>query len=84
MEAVKQNGCALQYASDDLQRDKDFVMAAVKQDQTALLFASPDFHSLEFTSSMKLPPFHDIFMESVNKAGMRGWGTPTPTPAGLG
>ena len=31
MEAVQQNGMALKFASDDLKRDKEVVMAAVKQ-----------------------------------------------------
>ena len=31
MEAVKQNGNALRYASEDLMRDSEIVMEAVKQ-----------------------------------------------------
>ena len=40
MEAVKQNGLALYYASETLCDDKDVVMAAVKQYEYALRYAS--------------------------------------------
>ena len=40
MEAVKQNGHALQYASKELQGDKEVVMEAVKQNGHALQYAS--------------------------------------------
>ena len=40
MAAVKQDGKALQLVSKDLQRDKEIVMAALKEDGYALMFAS--------------------------------------------
>ena len=42
MAAVKQYGNALEFASEDLQRDRKIVMAAVKQHGYALRFASED------------------------------------------
>ncbi len=40
IEAVKQDGLTLYYASDDLQDDKEVVIEAVKQDGEALYLAS--------------------------------------------
>ena len=40
MEAVNNNGMALQYATEKLQRDREIVMVAVKQDGEALQYAS--------------------------------------------
>merc|ERR1712217_697426 len=40
LEAVRQDGLALKYASDVLQADKDVVLAAVTQNGLALAFAS--------------------------------------------
>lgn len=40
MTAVKQNGEALIFASDELKNDKEVVMAAVKQNGEALKYAS--------------------------------------------
>jgi hypothetical protein len=42
MEAVKQNGWALEYASEELKRDREVVMEAVKQEGTALQYASEE------------------------------------------
>ena len=44
LKRVKQDGRALEYASDDLKGDKEIVMEAIKQDQDgyALRFASVD------------------------------------------
>ena len=42
MEAVKENGQMLQYASEALRGDISIVMEAVKQDRKALLFASEE------------------------------------------
>ncbi|MBD97479.1 hypothetical protein CL648_01575, partial [bacterium] len=36
----RQNGRALQHASDELKSDREFVLAAVKEDPGALEFAS--------------------------------------------
>ena len=36
MEAVRQNGCALEFASEELKGDREVVMEAVKQDGRAL------------------------------------------------
>ena len=40
MASVKQDGNALQFASEDLQIDREIVMAAVNQDGNTLEFAS--------------------------------------------
>ena len=42
MEAVKQNGHALEYASAELKGDREIVMAAVKQNGDALEYASDE------------------------------------------
>jgi len=42
LEAVKQNGRALQFASADLKGDKDVVLAAVQQDGESLQYASQE------------------------------------------
>ena len=42
MEAVKQSGEALRYASEDLRGDSDVVMEAVKNRGGALRYASDD------------------------------------------
>ncbi len=42
LEVVKQDGEALQYASDELRNDKDVVLAAVQQDRDALQYASDE------------------------------------------
>jgi len=38
LEAVKQNGLALQYADESLKRDKEVVIEAVKQNGSALKY----------------------------------------------
>ena len=38
--AVKSHGWALQYASEELRNDKQFMLAAVKKDGSSLEFAS--------------------------------------------
>jgi hypothetical protein len=43
--AVKNDGSALQFASDDLKSDREVVLAAVKNDGSALQFASDDLRS---------------------------------------
>lgn len=40
LEAVKQDGWALEYASEDLRGDRDVVLEAVKQDRLAFCLAS--------------------------------------------
>jgi len=45
LEAVKQNGLALEYASKELQNDRDVVLAAVKQCGEALRYASDELKS---------------------------------------
>ena len=40
MAAVKQNGRALEYASEPLRADKEFMLAAMKQNGRALQYAS--------------------------------------------
>ena len=42
MVAVKNDGEALQFASDELRADKDVVMAAVKNDGEAFQYASDE------------------------------------------
>ena len=41
--AVKQDGCALEFADDSLKKDKEIVIAAVKQDGLALQYADDIF-----------------------------------------
>ena len=43
MEAVKENGYALQYASEKLKDDKDIVLEAVKENLKAFKFSSRTF-----------------------------------------
>ena len=45
MIAVAQNGCALEYASDELKNDKEVVMIAVAQNGWALEYASDEMKS---------------------------------------
>ena len=45
MVAVKQNGFALQWASEELKGDRDIVMEAVKQNGDALQHASAELHN---------------------------------------
>ena len=42
-EAVKHAGCALEFASPELQKDQFIVLAAVRNDGDALQFAAPEF-----------------------------------------
>ena len=42
MAAVKKSGSALDYANEDLKKDKDFVLKVLKQNGRALQFAHPD------------------------------------------
>ena len=42
LEAVKQNGDALQYASEELKNDKEVVLEAVKRNRLALQYASKE------------------------------------------
>ena len=42
MAAVRQNGWALMFVSEDLRGDRDIVMTAVRQDGGVLMFASDD------------------------------------------
>ena len=44
MAAVKHNGRALQFASEDLQRYREIIMASVQQNGWALREASADLH----------------------------------------
>jgi len=43
--AVKKNGFALQFASEDLKNDREIVLAAVQQNGLALAYASPDIQA---------------------------------------
>ena len=45
LEAVKQKGCALEYASAELKSDKEVVMTAVIHDGGALEYASEELYS---------------------------------------
>ena len=45
LEAVKQNGDAFRYASEELKRDRGVVLEAVKQNGDALQYASKDQRS---------------------------------------
>ena len=48
LEAVKQNGHALQYASVELKNDKEVVLETVKQDGGALYCASDELRNAIF------------------------------------
>ena len=61
MEAVKQDGRALQYASAELKGDREIVMAAVKQNWCALLV-------LEYASA-ELQGDREIVMVAVKQNG---------------
>ncbi|WP_064581203.1 DUF4116 domain-containing protein [Streptobacillus moniliformis] len=51
LEAVKNNGWALEYASKELKNDKEAVMAAVKQNGDALQFASERLRNNEINKT---------------------------------
>jgi hypothetical protein len=40
--AVRQNGCALAFASDNLRADAAIVITAMRRNSQALLYATPD------------------------------------------
>ncbi|MEE3342775.1 MAG: DUF4116 domain-containing protein [Bacilli bacterium] len=40
IDAIKQNGCALKYANEDIKKDKEIVLSAVKRDGLALEYAN--------------------------------------------
>ena len=61
LEAVKQNGCALQYASAALQDDHEIVLEAVKQNGRALEYASAT-----------LKDDREIMLEAVHLRGGHG------------
>ena len=46
MEAVRQNGWALDFASKELQGDREIVMAAVQRNGGALQIASLELHGM--------------------------------------
>ena len=45
MEAIKQSACALEYASEELRDNYDFMMAAVKRDGFALEYANEELRN---------------------------------------
>ncbi len=47
LEAVRQAGCALKYASDELKADREIVLEAIKQDIDSLQFASNELLNME-------------------------------------
>ena len=59
MEAVKQDGLALRYASEQLKNDREFVMEEVKQNWWALYYASK-----------QLKNDREIVMEAVKQNGL--------------
>ena len=58
LEAVKQNGNALKYASEDLRNDIDIVLEAVKENGVALVYASNN-----------LKNNREIVLEAVKECG---------------
>ena len=58
LEAVKQDGWALEYASDELKNDKEVILEAVKQNGQALQCASNDLRNDK-----------EIVLEAVKKVG---------------
>tara|TARA_R110000868_G_scaffold140631_3_gene356430 strand:- start:763 stop:1008 length:246 start_codon:yes stop_codon:yes gene_type:complete len=65
LEKVKQNGLALEFASEELRNDLEVVIEAIKQDLNAFSFASPEVNKAirEFTGrKMK----EEIFEEIIN------------------
>jgi serine/threonine protein kinase len=84
LEAVKQDGLFLVFASDKLKDDKDVVLEAVKQDGDSLVFASDklkddkdvvleavkqDGFSLNY-ASIKLKDDKDVVLEAVKQDGL--------------
>jgi len=57
LEAVKRDGCALQYASEELKGDREVVKEAVKQNEGALEHASEE-----------LKGDRDVMLEAVRTA----------------
>ena len=55
MAAVKKDGMALQYASNEMKADREVVLAAVKEDGMALQFASDELKADEEVLSYVLP-----------------------------
>ncbi|WP_064610347.1 DUF4116 domain-containing protein [Streptobacillus moniliformis] len=51
LKAVKQDGWALEFASEELKNDKEVVMAAVKQNGDALQFASERLRNNEINKT---------------------------------
>ena len=47
IEAVSQDGNALKYVSEELQGDRDIVMAALKNDGCALAYASKNLRIIQ-------------------------------------
>ena len=63
LEAVKEDGWLLKFASDKLRNDRDVVLEAVKQDEYTLLWASNELkNDKEF---MRL--VHEIIKKGVKK-----------------
>ncbi len=58
LQAVKQSGCALEHASEELRNDRDIVLEAVKQKNYALEYASKELRN-----------DRDIVLEAVKQAG---------------
>ena len=62
LEAVKNNGKALLYASEELKSDKEVVLEAIKNNYIALKYSSPDF----FRTDEQLTPLIDAIKNSSN------------------
>ena len=67
LEVVKQNGLALQFASEKLQDDKNVVLEAVKQDGRALRFASEKLcndKDIQIAAGIIEPSIDDIIADA--------------------
>lgn len=68
LEAVKRNGMALEYASEELKNDKEVVLEAVKQNDWALEYASKELRDEIIIEKVKEAEEHqDIAVESARK-----------------
>ena len=67
LEAVKQNGLALQFASEKLQDDKNVVLEAVKQNGWALQFASEELRNdkdIQIAAGIIEPSIDDVIADA--------------------
>ena len=77
LEAVKQNGMALEYASKEFKADKEVVLAAVMQNPRALKFASEELrngglHAYAIALTMRASDFRCTVLIAARFHRLRG------------